>query len=403
MKHVRLESLMLRLHHKIACLALGFFLVHARRDRPSPDSLETYISSIVSAVHWRTGFAYDTYSGRTQFAGAGIDGGNAFRIRQWAALLRPTSEDKLYPPDNVHLINCYDQAAAVWIGVSLALEDSPDAYDLVRCFGEPFGFLNATNLVDWRGPTNSSFFSGDTNKQLVKDATSSSRTAFWNHALLKFKAHVLDATCGPHTGDGTLAKYLENFIDLQPGIPSSKNNKSWDNHINGEHGLHASIKELLDNLERIEKEEPLRKDDYARDKCLEVLNRYVRELNQVILVGGSTLDFIIHASGESKSKGVTGIYGFSSSTNAPIDLIASKRWLKWIGITPPDAKSHPDISRNRLISIPKLNDFQTHLPLAREDIPGPKRDLVIIDFSPDFCHFSWKSVGSDGVSVSIDI
>ncbi|KAG9081697.1 hypothetical protein FRC06_005437, partial [Ceratobasidium sp. 370] len=93
--------------------ALDFYLVHAKKVFPEPiNTLNDYVRSIVYAVHWCSGFAYDTIGGNPCFADPGYDNWCKFNVRLWAYLLRPTTKDDPLHSAGSHHVNCYDQAAA---------------------------------------------------------------------------------------------------------------------------------------------------------------------------------------------------------------------------------------------------------------------------------------------------
>jgi hypothetical protein len=102
--------------------------------------------------------------------------------------------------------NCYDQAAAVQ-ALSLALGASVGWVYLV-----PYGFIKETNLVGV-GRCNNPFFGFDVTKKVVP-ADSPDRKPFGRHAFAELpNENILDACAGPHTGDETREKYVEESID----------------------------------------------------------------------------------------------------------------------------------------------------------------------------------------------
>ncbi|KAG8740444.1 hypothetical protein FRC10_004309 [Ceratobasidium sp. 414] len=205
-------------YYGIPRAALDFYLIHAKKVFPEPiNTLKDYVRSIVYASHWCSGFVYDTFRGAASFAQ--WQGDNwSFNVRLWAHLLRPTTKDNQPVPDTSHCVNCYDQAAVVWTGVTLALETG-SVPKLIWRFASPFGFINSTHLVGWPGETNNPFFKQISDAQNIPktDGRFTWRKSFGNHAFLEFDEGVLDATCGPWVGDKSLDEYLKGSIDYETG------------------------------------------------------------------------------------------------------------------------------------------------------------------------------------------
>ncbi|CCO29736.1 hypothetical protein BN14_03755 [Rhizoctonia solani AG-1 IB] len=373
--------------------ALHFYLIHARKVyNNSIEGIADYVRSIVNVVHWCSGFAYDTGFGTTQFSAKGMDKDHAwFNVRRWASLLRPGSPKEPISPDStVHTVNCYDQAAAVWTGIALALANQGDTNKLVWHYAEPFGFIQPTHLVGWGDETKKTtnpYFSANLEKQgLTGD--NELRFGYWNHAFIEFDKKVLDATCGPHTGDEDLADYLKKSIDYPAGKPGGSLNTAWADHVK---------KDATDS-----------------------------EKKQIDDFGGATAEFV--ASEEGKG----GVYELKDSTG---NLISTESYTGRLGVVdlvyghnlaymenPSNSRKRVSRSLDHLgISATKEPNYSISVQLLQElssAIQGfmkgndpssftaqgsfaPK--FHILYFSKDFCHFSWKALASSSEALSIDL
>jgi hypothetical protein len=122
------------------------------------------------------------------------------------------------PKDNT--VCCYDQAMAV-VTLSAAVGIAAD-----YVYMDPFGFITTTNLVGI-GPCNNPFFmstlatavrvpvvaqGSPTAYQVVPPAVG--RTAFGNHAFVRFTGMIYDACAGPHLGSEDPNGYAANAIDV---------------------------------------------------------------------------------------------------------------------------------------------------------------------------------------------
>ncbi|KAF8596824.1 hypothetical protein BDV93DRAFT_527830 [Ceratobasidium sp. AG-I] len=210
--------------------ALEFYIFRSRelahKAKIHVTDLKGYVAAVVNAVFSGGGYAYDTVNGSSHYTTSGVE--TYFNVNLWA---RHITVKKVALSEAYH-VNCYDQAAAVFTGVILALTGGSQYKKLVWHYAQPFGFINEVPLVGW-GKTNSPYFSNDTSKMIIPAVDGvypDTRTAFWNHAFLTFNDTVLDATCGPHVGHESLHDYLEKNIDHKTGKTS--NNETWANRIN---------------------------------------------------------------------------------------------------------------------------------------------------------------------------
>ncbi|KAG8679805.1 hypothetical protein FRC08_016726, partial [Ceratobasidium sp. 394] len=394
--------------------ALDFYLIHAKKAFPEPiNTLDDYVRSIVYAVHWCSGFAYDTVGGASGFAGEGFGDRCQFNVRLWAHLLHPTTKDEPLQSDGSHHVNCYDQAAAVWTGITLALGPR-DVHKLTWRFADPFGHINPTHLVGWPDMTNDPFPTGDKKKPPQVIARGSERSSFGNHAFLEFDGGVLDATCGPYVGDVTLDGYLEASIDYDTGYESAPGVADGRRQ-----SLLGSQRKRLDLILNRPRSVQANSDSTygfkAREKCEQDIARRQRAIDQVETFGSATLDYVVRTPGE------RGMDDLGYSTKAPTDFRSAWPTLKALNIRPRcwgdngiDAAERAKLPQeqsseiqNRFVSVSKLLQFAAEI---QKQFTWPASDrhtieptLRIIDFSPEYCHFSWKARSSATSAVSIDI
>ncbi|KAG9126049.1 hypothetical protein FRC07_005114 [Ceratobasidium sp. 392] len=420
-------------------VALNFYLIYAKNNAPQPiQNIKDYVTSIVHAVHWFSGFAYDVWHGGAHFAGNGADDNNAwFNVRRWASLLRIPANNAA-ARDHAHLVNCYDQAGAVWIGITLALDSSNDD-ELIWRFAEPFGFINRAHLVGWGQTTSPFIYDGEKDPEGNVDADPGSidakfndmpitergpkRSGFWNHAFLQFNKQALDATCGPRTGEENLDQYLKLSIDYDTGKPGASQNSRWQGRIGD---LDQYISNAQGNLERIQNDEPLKKGDFKTvEECKRSIALYQREQEQ-LKIGGAEFTFIVRAPDESETRGRVGVLSIGSPTDVAIDNVAADCWLKALDIQPvgwngdghamtrEEQTTLSDQERALLTttSIDTLGLQNFEKEIRKELIKGgngfsgphdvePKPS--ILTFSPDYSHFSWKACSSASNALSIDI
>lgn len=123
-------------------------------------------------------------------------------------------------PANWILVNCYDQAAIAWLGLTLGLDYTTVAWE----YKQVYGFLRdtpAAALVGW-GPCNNPYFCGDAELQVLA-SDDSRREPFRNHAFLSVGTNpvqvgvtdktriVIDACAGP-VYDKTYYQYEQDCI-----------------------------------------------------------------------------------------------------------------------------------------------------------------------------------------------
>lgn len=181
-----------------------------------------------TSTHW---LKYDTFNGGVSF-GVTAKGGS-FKLNSWLAAYRNwVNKDKRV----ITCVNCYDQAAAVELALSIGMNSDQIAWE----FHQVFGYISRdTELVGW-GKCNNPYFYNDKGKMIVED-DDSSRWAFRNHAHLswgpdfrpgkdfytynkdpkKYKdtqIFINDACAGPHVGNETREAY-EGKLDNNSGDP----------------------------------------------------------------------------------------------------------------------------------------------------------------------------------------
>ncbi|WP_250436010.1 hypothetical protein [Hanstruepera flava] len=113
------------------------------------------------------------------------------------------------------ILNCYDEAAIAqyWL---YGYNYNAIAY----CYMNPFGYLAQTNLIG-RGQCNNPFY-GSSNTQPVVNQQDANRTAFGNHAFIRFNLTygIADSCAGPHTGNEFIQQYIASATDaVYPNPP----------------------------------------------------------------------------------------------------------------------------------------------------------------------------------------
>ena len=168
------------------------------------DTDEKAAAKITSFFHSKFGLTYDTSYGAPAYTLGINDTTNT------------VDEFKLMffmEKNRGNTVNCYDEASAVQsfcaaIGIGTQW-----------LFCEPFGFITTTNLVGV-GSCNNPFFKSNGSSKIVPQ-NDSKRTGFGNHAFcgieINKQDNVLDACAGPHLGNESRKKYLDNSIDRAMG------------------------------------------------------------------------------------------------------------------------------------------------------------------------------------------
>lgn len=123
------------------------------------------------ADHW---LQYDSHDGYARFAGS--QGGD-FKLEAWLDAYRNWTGPKKIKTE----INCYDQAGATEVALSLGLRYQQIAWE----YHQLFGFLDSDcTLVGW-GKCNNPYFEKDPNR-MVLNKDNPKRWPFRNHALLSW-------------------------------------------------------------------------------------------------------------------------------------------------------------------------------------------------------------------------
>jgi hypothetical protein len=144
---------------------------------------------VTQYCHSSHGLLYDIVSGGAAFVTGGS--GGTFQLMN-------------YITGASHMVNCYDQAAAVQslsgaVGVKMNW-----------LYLSPYGFINTTNLVGV-GSCNNPFY-WETNEPIL-DPEDPQRTPFGNHAFCGLGGKIFDACAGPHGGTEDAAEYCRASID----------------------------------------------------------------------------------------------------------------------------------------------------------------------------------------------
>jgi hypothetical protein len=169
---------------------------------------------------FHSGFKYNISGGGAPSFASGA--GQPFNLNKWLqtlSIIRPDIETEdntkaraSFLKDNIPTVNCYDQAGILGLCLSLGFKDEADRNALVPYFMQPFGFINATDLVGW-GLCNSPFENEENGNLFMQDRKNRLRQKFGNHVFLTWRDNVYDACAGPEKGTRTLQEYIDHAID----------------------------------------------------------------------------------------------------------------------------------------------------------------------------------------------
>jgi len=164
------------------------------------NSAQRGLQQVASYLHWSHGLTYDTMNGASSYGVTGSGSGtvNGFLLKDYLSKVSSTA-------------NCYDQAGAIQT-FSAALG--------IQCdwlFLNPYGYINETHLLGISGLCNNPFFQMNGSQPLVA-WDDHSRTAFGNHAFIRFNGLIFDACAGPHLGTEDPSQYVLSSIDARPQL-----------------------------------------------------------------------------------------------------------------------------------------------------------------------------------------
>jgi hypothetical protein len=151
------------------------------------------VERIASFCHRDHGLRYDTQDGASHFF-RGIH----------LAVFKLSDYLRGGPP---HLVNCYDQAAAVQ-ALSGAL-----GIDAQYCYLRPFGYLQVVDLVGVGLCNNPFFLDPDGGFPPDPIVNGTPRSFFDNHTFCRVNNRIYDACIGPHVGAHPADTYLASVID----------------------------------------------------------------------------------------------------------------------------------------------------------------------------------------------
>ncbi|KAK6532670.1 hypothetical protein TWF281_006849 [Arthrobotrys megalospora] len=183
------------------------------------------------------GFVYETWYGNPNFCKGGGQGWSDFDLRRFlhywklfapGSTLTAEAEDLLSYNSDANTVNCFDQAAIVWLVLSLCFQSQADQQAVTSWFLSPYGFIDGS-LVGW-GQTDNPLFKRDPTKQNVPKQ-SPDRKPFGSHVFLSWYGKVFDSCAGPHLGTEDLNLYLSNAIDSDywTGYIDKDTGKPWQN------------------------------------------------------------------------------------------------------------------------------------------------------------------------------
>ncbi|KAF3926002.1 hypothetical protein ABW20_dc0107735 [Dactylellina cionopaga] len=183
------------------------------------------------------GFVYETFYGNPNFCMGGGQGYSNFDLRRFlhywnlfapASTLTAEAQDLLSYNSDANTVNCFDQAAIVWLVLSLCFQSQADQQAVASWFMKPYGFIDGP-LVGW-GKTDNPLFKRDTTKQNVLKQ-SKNRKPFGSHVFLSWYGKVFDSCAGPHLGTEDLSLYISNAVDSDywKGYINDVTKKPWQN------------------------------------------------------------------------------------------------------------------------------------------------------------------------------
>ncbi|MCJ1373444.1 hypothetical protein MMC20_004672 [Loxospora ochrophaea] len=205
-------------------------IVHGTR---KPETFEPQLTS----EHW---LKYDVYGGGYSFCGEAAQFHDPFDIDGWVNAYHKSDKGQgVYS-----LVNCYDQAGAAEIILSLGYPYHWITWE----YHQVYGFIKEVSLVG-RGQCNSPYYGDDISLKIFNDQTQKldeRRTLFRNHAYLsigeieiserffeanpnplkweeksKTKRHIVDACAGPHWGEVDRDQYTVRAVESRSDVVDS--------------------------------------------------------------------------------------------------------------------------------------------------------------------------------------
>lgn len=191
-------------------------------------------------------FKYEVWVGGPAYT---WEDGGSFKLEKWlqfwkegeTALASSSTDTSATLSQNLHTVNCFDQAGIAWIALSLGMDHNTLAWE----HKQVYGYLRSCQLVGW-GECNNPFFAGDKDQRLLQNPFDRRRQAFRNHVFLSFgdnpvngqasvtrnttnkritppdmSRFIIDACAGPFVGNQTYTAYVQKAIDdkgLQAGL-----------------------------------------------------------------------------------------------------------------------------------------------------------------------------------------
>lgn len=187
-------------------------------------------------------YRYNVFNGQPRFSSFG-NGLWRFNYDMWNAGRKEKT-------DNYYVLNCYDQAALLYLGLSLGIDDVfldgsgsvvPDSQEKNQVlknvgifYKEPYGYIKETDLIGWGNVNNPFFDPKDDTSRVITDEQDAARKAekkpvrdaYLNHKFVylrkpgtqtDYKAPdafiALDACAGPHPLQKDLNQYFSEAID----------------------------------------------------------------------------------------------------------------------------------------------------------------------------------------------
>lgn len=179
---------------------------------------------VVSQLHNETRLEYDTWKGVSKYTSSLAEleenSSSGIEIKAcWLDLWLSDMEGLRLRNDtkSKYGVNCYDTAALAQVIISIGLPN----IDFRMNYMEPVGFIRDTLLIGYTTPpvlcNNPYFGTPGAPRDMHCDPTAANRTKVENHMFLTLCTKpvpvILDACCGPETGNTTILQYPGSIID----------------------------------------------------------------------------------------------------------------------------------------------------------------------------------------------
>jgi len=192
------------------------------------------LAAITSYLHTGHGLTYDINHGVSKFI---IFRDEVFNLTSYIN------------KSSGNIVNCYDQAGGVYVLSRLLgipseyiFMGNRSARDVTGAIIDlngkpPFGFINPIDLVG-EGLCNNPFYPNTTGGKITSNPDETNRrirSAFGNHAFVRYASFIFDACAGPYLGTGDLQQYATVSIDISSTLEQqySPDGATWGGNEDG--------------------------------------------------------------------------------------------------------------------------------------------------------------------------